>query len=1081
VVNDKGEYTTQSITFEGKQQIGTADPQNYTPTKFEIYVDGVLTETLTDVSQVTCTLGDDKYKVSSSLTCKMYLNEVVIDTQTAEVVHDGASLSKMEVLNWYFATDASSGVTIDTEGWTLEIANAQITESKRYLWNYESITSYKEDGSVISTTQSEPSIIGVYGQTGPTGVSISSIKDFYGVSASKTEIPAVWYNSQEQSDGAMPEPTPETPYLWTYEKFVYSDGTVVESSKRIISELSISIKAIKDWFMATATEGEKPAAPTEFAEDGTPTGWTTLDACGHGEDKPYLWTVEILDYNYGKDKQVTEVTLVTRVARSIKDFHEYYCITTTPTAPAAITAGTDGNLITLPENAAWVLADDNYVPTIEQGEWLWNQEVVEYTTKDNDGKNKYSTTSVQLMGYIGTSPYLINLTSDFATIPYDYDGATDTTNVNTAVFDTIDFTFQVFNGAKELKLGEDYVLIPTINGALDTKETKPQVLIKTNQATATVDAQGKVDIAYDSNVYNAAWARGTIVVEVYLDAVKMASATYELARQSGGADGSYEYLVTDPVFIKKKVDENFNISYEPTSIAITLMRRIGSHEPTISPNTRYADIYVDDLLIKNKQVFTNETISVPSNDLNLTGDLIKEIRVEVYTTADGSQLIDRETIPIVADGENAVREYLEVSPKRVVGKYVDGVLTYTPSTISVQAYRTVGLGDPIKLTDRYYKVFLDTNTDESKNPIVNDGNFAVSGAINTITVRAYSDAECTQETANESISVVADSVSIKQILKRWLTTNKESGITKDNILADEGGTNEVAGWVKSEEGAPVPVNSTLPYLWAYDKIEYTDGSYQTTAPIRLTSSASYTLSLSNDADVVAISNQTNSYIGELPTVIVSRWVGDLSKDTESLGVVECRAPSGWTKDTNYTFGVVDGYYTLIITSIPTGFFKGNFTFIWKETDSSTTSYASKTFSLTAVASLVDYEFQFDQTVFNSSRESGSYTFKVLKKDNTGTTQLAASNTEVGVYLNGSPSKLTSWAGSYGLDETAKRTYVLKDSAGMVWDTEVVEFVNDGEIEEIVTNETQITATYDSSGNLIYTPSSLTVEVHRIVG
>jgi hypothetical protein len=192
----------------------------------------------------------------------------------------------------------------------------------------------------------------------------------------------------------MPEPTPETPYLWTYEKFVYSDGTIVESSKRIISELSISIEAIKDWFMATATEDEKPLVPTEFAEDGTPTGWTTLDACGHGDDKPYLWTVEVLDYNYGKDKQVTEVTLVTRVARSIKDFHEYYCITTTPTTPAAITAGTDGNLITLPENTPWILADDNYVPTIEQGEWLWNQEVVEYTTKDNEGKNKYSTTSV---------------------------------------------------------------------------------------------------------------------------------------------------------------------------------------------------------------------------------------------------------------------------------------------------------------------------------------------------------------------------------------------------------------------------------------------------------------------------------------------------------------------------------------------------------------------------------------------------------------------------------------------------------------------------------------------------------------
>jgi hypothetical protein len=93
----------------------------------------------------------------------MYLGEVMIDNQSAEVVRDGTSLAKMDVFNYYLATEASSGVTIGTEGWTLDLANAQITEIKRYLWNYETITSYREDGSIISTTESEPSIIGVYG------------------------------------------------------------------------------------------------------------------------------------------------------------------------------------------------------------------------------------------------------------------------------------------------------------------------------------------------------------------------------------------------------------------------------------------------------------------------------------------------------------------------------------------------------------------------------------------------------------------------------------------------------------------------------------------------------------------------------------------------------------------------------------------------------------------------------------------------------------------------------------------------------------------------------------------------------
>ena len=695
-VNDKGEFKTQNIVFEGKQQVGTADPQNYTPTKFEIYVDGVLTETLTNVSQVTCTLGDDKYKVSSSLSCKMYLNSVVIDTQTAEVVRDGVSLSKLEVLNWYLATDASSGVTVGTEGWTLEIGNAQITESKRYLWNYESVTSYREDGSVISATQSEPSVIGVYGQTGPTGVSISSIKDYYGVSALKTEIPVVWYNSQEQNNDAMPEPTPETPYLWTYEKFIYSDGTVVESSKRIISELSISIKAIKDWFMATATEAEKPVAPTEFSEDGTPTGWTTLDACGHGDDKPYLWTVEILDYNYGKDKQVTEVTLVTRVARSIKDFHEYYCITTTPTAPAAITTGTNGNLITLPEDTAWVLADDNYVPTIEQGEWLWNQEVVEYTTKDNEGKNKYSATSVQLMGYIGTSPYLINLSSDFATIPYTYDNI-----ITEAVFGDIDFSYQVFNGAKELSLGTDFVFkgyfdenAPENEGKdktslLDGEEDKLQVIAVIRNATAQKPENGTekdVDIYFNPDVYTAEWARGTIAIELYGDSVLMATATYELAKQSGGVDGSYEYLVTSSPIIKKLTSASGVISYEPNTITLTLLKRVGDNDPVTSTATRWAKTYIDGELATEKQSF--------QGSLAVGGEITTEVKVEVFADEACTNIIDREIVPVIADGVDATTYVLAASPNS--WNNTDN----TPTSVSFTVTKYSG-DTPAKITSGY--------------------------------------------------------------------------------------------------------------------------------------------------------------------------------------------------------------------------------------------------------------------------------------------------------------------------------------------------------------------------------------------
>jgi hypothetical protein len=55
----------------------------------------------------------------------MYYNEtIVIDEQTAEVVRDGASLSRLEVTNWYLATDKYENVTKSDEGWTNNLQHA---------------------------------------------------------------------------------------------------------------------------------------------------------------------------------------------------------------------------------------------------------------------------------------------------------------------------------------------------------------------------------------------------------------------------------------------------------------------------------------------------------------------------------------------------------------------------------------------------------------------------------------------------------------------------------------------------------------------------------------------------------------------------------------------------------------------------------------------------------------------------------------------------------------------------------------------------------------------------------------------
>ena len=67
------------------------------------------------------------------------------------------------VVNYYLATNASSGVTPSTAGWTTAVQS--VSASKKYLWNYEVIK--YTDGSVAST--SAPCIIGAYGDKGATG------------------------------------------------------------------------------------------------------------------------------------------------------------------------------------------------------------------------------------------------------------------------------------------------------------------------------------------------------------------------------------------------------------------------------------------------------------------------------------------------------------------------------------------------------------------------------------------------------------------------------------------------------------------------------------------------------------------------------------------------------------------------------------------------------------------------------------------------------------------------------------------------------------------------------------------------
>lgn len=152
------------------------------------------------------------------------------------------------VVNYYLATASSSGVTTATSGWTTAVQS--VSAAKKYLWNYE-VVKYT-DGTVASTTV--PCIIGSYGDrgskgdkgdTGSTGNGIKSITEHYAVSTSNSTVPTSWSST-------VPTMTESNKYLWNYETITYTNGTTVDTTKRVIG-----VYGDKGATGATGAKGDK--------------------------------------------------------------------------------------------------------------------------------------------------------------------------------------------------------------------------------------------------------------------------------------------------------------------------------------------------------------------------------------------------------------------------------------------------------------------------------------------------------------------------------------------------------------------------------------------------------------------------------------------------------------------------------------------------------------------------------------------------------------------------------------------------------------------------------------------------------
>lgn len=124
---------------------------------------------------------------------------------------DGVSITA--VLNYYLATNVSTGVTRQTDGWTLNIQT--ISPDKPYLWNYEEVKY-----SNTLSTYTDPCIIGTYGtqgEQGSAGVGITSIVEYYALSTTTTRPTTGWSTDLPSMDAT-------NRYLWNYSVITYTNG-----------------------------------------------------------------------------------------------------------------------------------------------------------------------------------------------------------------------------------------------------------------------------------------------------------------------------------------------------------------------------------------------------------------------------------------------------------------------------------------------------------------------------------------------------------------------------------------------------------------------------------------------------------------------------------------------------------------------------------------------------------------------------------------------------------------------------------------------------------------------------------------
>jgi hypothetical protein len=280
------------------------------------------------------------------------------------------------ITEYYMASASKTGITIYTDGWKKE--PQQISSDKPYLWNYEEVNF--SNGRLSDT---DPVIIGVYGDTGETGNGIDTITVTWGRSTDQDTEPTVW-------QGNRPTLTSVYKYLWqkTVTTYTKSDPVTVivmigtygdkgdTGEKGDTGAAGNGVKYSSTTWMVTATN-EKPSSSSA--------AWS-FDCPTLTPEYKYLWRYDYTEYTDGTITQVVGAAGVYgdtgadgAKGNGIESITNFYARSTSnTTAPTT-----------------W---QEETVPTMTSTyRYLWNYEAIGY-----DNGDKYETTK-RVIGVYGST------------------------------------------------------------------------------------------------------------------------------------------------------------------------------------------------------------------------------------------------------------------------------------------------------------------------------------------------------------------------------------------------------------------------------------------------------------------------------------------------------------------------------------------------------------------------------------------------------------------------------------------------------------------------------------------------------